>query len=222
MLFPAPGTKIASTVGNFHFDRSLHGGGGSSAGIGRWGGSDDASSTTGDVGGAAGSGGGGSGVGNSSGVRGSFSLGDAGTGGGGGGGGGDLSSGYIADQRGNYDWSTSSSRWSPSSSAAAAAAAVAIGFGRERAGGELGHGIWEAERLVVKPGMFWELYGDAEAGEGATGNVVLALHVLGSFDFYSIPPEAGFVRIEGSFGEVRKRGCITLACAPQVLVCLHG
>ncbi|CAN0156356.1 unnamed protein product, partial [Laminaria digitata] len=49
--------------------------------------------------------------------------------------------------------------------------------------------------------MFWELYGSAEEGEGTTGNVVLALDVLGSFDFYSIPPEAGGAHGDGFIAE---------------------
>lgn len=45
--------------------------------------------------------------------------------------------------------------------------------------------------VAEKPGKFWDLYGSAEEGEGSPGNVVLALDVLGSFDFYSIPAVDG-------------------------------
>lgn len=49
---------------------------------------------------------------------------------------------------------------------------------------------------IFERGRFWELYGNAEEGEGSAANVVLALDVLGSFDFYSIPASSvgGYLR----------------------------
>lgn len=169
VLFPAPGTKLASVssgTGLSYPDVGGSpdfggGGGGATGGVARWAGSDDASSLAGDAAGGAGGGGGG------------------GSGGGGSVGGG---SGY------GHDTSFPMSSWASPVSWAAGAGAAGGGGGQQM-------------RLGEAPGQFWELYGCAEEGEGATGNVVLALDVLGSFDFYSIPADAG---IRGVVGEVRQ------------------
>lgn len=75
-----------------------------------------------------------------------------------------------------------------------------------------GTGVTAQARLFEQPGVFWELYGSAEEGEGATtGNVVLALDVLGSFDFYSIPADGsargvGGVGVSGAVRRPRNLG----------------
>ena len=56
-------------------------------------------------------------------------------------------------------------------------------------------------RLAEKPGRFWELYGSSDEADGAgaaAGNVVIALDVLGSFDFFSLPVGARLARDGGA------------------------
>lgn len=58
-------------------------------------------------------------------------------------------------------------------------------------------------RLAEKPGRFWELYGSTEDEDGAIGNVILALNVLGSFNFYSFAADVGSRAVGVVTGEVR-------------------
>lgn len=47
------------------------------------------------------------------------------------------------------------------------------------------------QTVAEAPGRFWDLYGNAQEDERSPGNVVLALNILGSFDFYSLPTSDG-------------------------------
>ena len=167
-------------------------------------------------------------------LSGSMSIGDSATGaiGGGGGGGGsgggggrwggsdDASStagdffGGGAGDPGFRDPSTFATAawplWSPSGVGGQGGGGVVAGRGEAAGGGGgggNGAGVTVQTRLAEQPGVFWELYGSAEEGDGATtGNVVLALDILGSFDFYSIPADGGARGVGGVgvSGEVRQ------------------
>lgn len=207
LLFPPPGTKPASSASLPHVDRDLiaggfsggnGGGGGGGGGGGRWGGSDDASSTAGDF---------------------FTGNGDGYTGGGGGG---------FSDASA---FSSSWSAWSPSAAATGGgggSSSMAGGLGRNTgssgggAGKGAGAGAATAQaRLAEQPGAFWDLYGSAEEGEGAiTGNVVLALDALGSFDFYSLTADCGARGVGGIevSGEVRLGGGVPNCCLPWLVI----
>lgn len=182
VLFPPPGTRAASSAIQSQFGRDLSG----SMSIG-----DSATGTT-----ASGGGGGGrwGGSDDASSTAGDF-----------------FGGGGAADPA-FRDASTSAAAWpvwSPSAIGGGCRGGVVAGQGAPGGGGGgggSGAGVTAQARLSEQPWVFWELYGSAEEGDNAaTGNVVLALDVVGSFDFYSIPADGGARGVEGIgvSGEVR-------------------